>query len=122
MTEYEIQKEFVSWCRQHSDPRARRIFSIPNEARRTWSHAQKRKSEGMIAGVPDLQLPVPIRSKEHPGLFRYPGLFIEVKTPIGKQTQAQEAFELACKADAYPYRIIRSVDDGIELMTNYLKV
>ena len=121
-SEYSIQKAFVSWCRSHPDLRARRIYAIPNEGRRRYSEAQRRHAEGMVAGVADLHLPVPIPSKLHPGLLKYPGLFIEVKTTKGRQTSPQKAFQMACEADAYPYRIIRSVDEGIDLITNYLSI
>ena len=121
-SEYEIQKAFVKWCRSHRDDRAHRIYAIANESRRSWSHAQKRISEGMVAGVADLHLPVPVRSKEHPKLFRYPGLFIEVKTPIGQLSKTQREFMLQCKADDYPYHVIRTLADGYNLIEWYLSL
>jgi len=120
MTEYEIQKAFVTWCRSHPDERPRLIYAIPNESRRTWSHAQKRRSEGMISGVADLHLPVPVCDEY--GYNYEPGLFIEVKTPRGKLTPAQKAFKFSCDEYGYPYHVIRSVDDGIKLITNYLSL
>ena len=89
VSEYEIQKAFVRWCRQNPDPRLSFLYSPPNESRRSWAHAQKRKSEGMLAGVPDLHLPEPVRLPS----WAKPGLFIETKTPKGKLSPAQTSVQ-----------------------------
>ena len=122
-TEYDIQKTFVKWARQEAknDPRLRFLYSPPNESRRSPSHYQKRLSEGMLAGVPDLHLPYPIRSAKYPQLIKYPGLFIETKTKSGSLSPAQVAFRDHCEAVGYPYRIVRSADDGIALLQDYLR-
>ena len=118
MTEYEIQKAFVAWCRRHPDPRLSLLYSPPNESRRSWAHAQKRKSEGMLAGVPDLHLPEPVNMPT----WATPGLFIEVKTPTGKLSPAQSAFKERCDAVGYPYRVVRSAGEGIDVITDYLSL
>ena len=38
-------------------------------------------------------------------------LYIEVKTLIGKQREAQEGFEATCKANGHYYLLARSVTD-----------
>ena len=116
MTEYEIQKAFVKWCRQHPDPRLAFLYSPPNESRRSWAHAQKRRSEGMLAGVPDLHLAEPI---DLPPQAK-PGLFLEVKTPRGKLSLAQLAFKQRCDTVGYPHYVIRSANEGIDVISTYL--
>lgn len=70
------------------------------------------KSEGVTAGVADV-------------LFLYPnseyhGLCIEFKTNTGRQQKSQKCFQQAVEAQGYQYAIVRSIDDFIELVKNYI--
>lgn len=70
------------------------------------------KSEGVTAGVADV-------------LFLYPneqyhGLCIEFKTKTGRQQKSQKCFQQSVEAQGYQYAIVRSVDDFIELVKNYI--
>ena len=120
MTEYEIQKAIVKWVKASNDPRLAFMYATPNEGRRSPAHYQKRKSEGMLSGVPDLHLPYPIHDREHPLLIIKPGLFVEVKTPNGELSKVQQDFKNFCDGVGYPYVIVRTVDAGIQAIKSYL--
>ena len=54
-SEHLEQREFVSWFRKNHP--GVRIFAIPNGGARTPATAARLKSEGAVAGVPDLFIP-----------------------------------------------------------------
>lgn len=118
--EYEIQKTYVKWAREQRDPRLDFLYATPNEGKRSPAHYQKRKSEGMLAGIADIHLPYPIKSLNHPQLFKYPGLYIETKTEGGKLSTKQIAFKAYCDSVGYPYRIVSSPQEAIQLLKDYL--
>lgn len=122
-TESRIQQEIVRWyrnnhCLAHHNPQCA-IFSIPNEAamivagalgklgvsksivRRTSSMITNLlKSTGMMSGVSDL-------------IILQPGqvLFIEVKTPTGRQSKEQERFESMVSRLGFSYFVVRSLEE-----------
>ena len=49
------------------------------------------------------------------------GLFIEMKTERGRQSEAQAKFEERCRRFGYRYAICRSVDEFILTINLYLK-
>lgn len=61
---------------------------------------------GLKPGVSDLIAFIPDRGVT----------FIEVKTPTGKQSAAQERFQARCKTYGVPYHIVRSVPDAMALI------
>lgn len=75
----------VDWCKYdapaHLRPRASQIDAIPNGGHRKPAVAAKLKAEGVVAGVPDLHLPI-AAGREH-------GLYIEMKRPGERPTDAQ---------------------------------
>lgn len=74
----------------------------------------------MVAGMPDLHLPVPIRSRTLRELFQYPGMFIEVKAPNGKLTANQLERQEELEFYGNIYRVIRSAGEGVDLIDWYL--
>lgn len=64
-------------------PEMRLLFAIPNGGARSKADAGKLKAEGVLAGVPDLMLPV-ARDGWH-------GLFIELKRPKGGTTSTEQS-------------------------------
>ncbi len=76
------------------------LFAIPNGGARTGLQGSILKGEGVLAGVADLFL-MKANSKFH-------GLFIEMKTAKGVQSDTQKQFEAGALAAGYDYKICRS--------------
>lgn len=97
-TEHAEQVELIKWARFNSNrlPGLELLFAIPNGGLRSKAVAGKLKAEGVLAGVPDLFLPVA------KGGFH--GLFIEMKakkTPKPQPTKAQDAMLRALHNQGY---------------------
>jgi hypothetical protein len=120
MTEHAEQVAVIDWCfamtRIH--PGLDLIFAIPNGAmlgggRVGAIRANSLKAEGMRPGVCDLFLPV-VRGKWH-------GMFIEMKTTIGKLSENQEEFIAGVEAQGYFTAVCYGADEAIEQLTFYLQ-
>lgn len=112
MTEAQIQQSIFKWyhnnfCLSHHNPQ-NIIFSVPNENSNVKEQIYK-KSLGLISGVSDLVI---ITESEV--------IFVEVKTPIGKQSKNQKNFQSKVEALGYKYFIVRSLDDFKEKIINIL--
>lgn len=70
------------------------------------------KSEGLVPGSADLFLSIPSGD--------YSGLYIEMKTPKGKQSESQVKFEEAVLGAGYGYALPRSLDEFMKIVKNYL--
>ncbi len=102
-TEDRIQQDIFLHANNHfclagSSPRGI-IFHVPNE------NQYKRTGIGVKAGVSDL-------------IFIYKGkcLFIEVKTPTGKQAPKQAEFQSRVEANGFKYYLVRSLEDFKKVM------
>lgn len=79
-------------------------FSVPNEAsgnnpgRQAWL-----KTMGLKSGVADLIALLPGRV-----------VFLEVKSPRGRQTDSQAHFQELCNILGHQYAVVRSVKDALE--------
>lgn len=102
----------MKWFRYKYPNRKLSLFSVPNGGFRNVREAAIMKSEGVVAGVSDLFLAIPRHG--------FHGLFIEMKTMKGKQSDNQKEFALAVGAEGYKYVICRSLDEFIEVVTNYI--
>ena len=72
------------------------------------------KEEGVLAGVADLVLLVPNA--------KYHALLIEMKTPKGRQSDSQRAWQLAVAGnDDYLYVVVRSLEEFIKVIEEYLQ-
>lgn len=90
-----------------------RLYAIPNGGNRNVITAAIMKREGVMRGVADLFLMHASNG--------YHGLYIEIKTPKGKQSPEQKAFEHSALLEGYEYKIARSLDEFILIVKNYLK-
>ncbi len=77
--ESKLQAECVRWFRYQYPHQL--IFAIPNGGQRHVLVAARMKAEGVLAGVPDLFIPIPSGT--------YAGMFIEMKYGNGKPTESQ---------------------------------
>lgn len=84
------------------------LFAIPNGGARTQFGGAILKAEGMLAGTPDLFL------------MAQPGVFIEMKTEKGKQSDEQKKFEAMALKMGYKYEIVRNFDTFRAVILKYL--
>lgn len=114
MSESRLQQACVRWFRHLPNIDSRFLVAIPNEGKRTMVTAQRMRAEGMVAGVSDLILFDP-KGEKLP-------LFLECKLPKGKQSESQKDFELTVIKASYRYIIFRTVDEFIQIVTDFLEL
>jgi hypothetical protein len=90
------------------------LFAIPNGGRRGKVEAAIMKGEGVLAGVADLFLMFPN--------MEYHGLFIEMKTSDGKQSDSQRSFERKATENGYCYKVCRTFEDFQDVVLTYADV
>jgi hypothetical protein len=85
-SEHQEQSALIEWVRktQARIPQLALLYAVPNGARVAPGTANKLKAEGLLAGVPDLCLPV--------ARGGYHALYIEMKSAIGKASPEQVAY------------------------------
>lgn len=110
--ESRIQIACVRWFRYQYPEIGRLLIHVPNGGFRNSGAAKRFKAEGVVAGVSDLILFVPSNG--------FHGLFIEMKTEKGKQSEYQKEWEEMVKNQGYEYRLIRSLDEFIIAIQKYL--
>lgn len=112
--EHRIQVSCVRWFRLKYPHLSPRLFAVPNGGRRDGVTGARLKEEGVLAGVADLILLVPNAG--------YHALLIEMKTPKGRQSESQKAWqqEVAGSGD-YLYVVCRGLDEFIREVEEYLQ-
>ena len=75
--------------------------------------ASKFKQMGVRAGFPDLILLIPNRF--------YPFCGIELKAKTGRQSENQKAYQKEFESIGAKYVVVRSLDEFIKVVDNYLK-
>lgn len=111
--EHKLQVSMINWFRLQYPSMRHNLFAIPNGGRRDAATGRRLKDEGVLAGVSDLIL---LKSNRC-----YGALLIETKTRKGTQRESQKEWESKITADGYKYVIVRSLDEFIEVVTEYLK-
>lgn len=129
-SEHQIQCAIVEWANSIRCSGAfgqylgNFLIAIPNGGKRTITEAIRFKKEGVKKGVSDLFLAIPtvdIKIFSPSGITHAnSGLWIEVKTKIGKVSKEQIAWGDNMKLMGYQFEIVRSVDEGIQIIKNYL--
>lgn len=110
--EHRIQVACVEWFRKEFPMYYRLLFAIPNGGKRDAFTGKTLKDEGALAGVADLFFAVSNRETH--------GLFIEMKTPKGRQQDTQKEFEEAVKKQGYGYVVCRSVEEFKKTIIKHL--
>ena len=108
--ESKIQQACVRWF-SYQYPEYRRVFGNSTNGVAT-SQGRILKAEGLLAGEADIHLYV-ARQGFH-------GLFIEMKTATGRQSENQQTFEKAITKQGYKYCVCRSFDEFMRIINNYL--
>lgn len=93
------------------------LHSIPNGGLRDARTAALMKAEGARSGVADVFLPVPAWLDRQ---ICTHGLYIEMKTTEGKQSDSQKEFQQHCLAFDYKYHVCRSWREAAKVIQDYL--
>ena len=124
--ESRLQQQCVAWFRAQY-PQYSMLLTHPiNEgSRNTRVSGAIHKAEGTVAGVADLLFFLPsvaliTLEDGKQVMMMYHGLFIELKTEKGKQSQEQKDFQKMVEASDYKYVVIRSFDDFKECITDWI--
>lgn len=114
-----LQMHCVTWFRNQYRKKYRLLFAIPNgaflqgDARQRAMRWAMLEREGANKGTADLLLSIP-RGKYH-------GLYIEMKTLVGRQTPDQKEFEQAVLAEGYGYVMPRTLEEFQRVVKSYLE-
>lgn len=126
--EHNIQVACVRWFNLQYPQYRGLLFAIPNGGNRNLVTAAKLKAEGVTPGVADLLLLVPKQRQILYACVGYPlieesisGLAIEMKTKRGCQSPAQKEWQKKVEDAGYRYVIVRSVEQFIKEINDYLK-
>lgn len=111
--EHRLQAACVQWFNLQFPHLRSRLFAVPNGGRRDAVTGAKLKAEGVRAGVADLIL---LRTNA-----RHGALLIEMKTPTGRQSERQKAWQQELtQTGEYRYVICRSLTDFQREVSTYL--
>lgn len=111
--EHRLQTECVKWFRLQYPTLSHALFAVPNGGARDAVTGARLKAEGVLAGVADLIL---LRSTAE-----YGALLIEMKTPTGRQSEAQREWERRItRRGEYKYAVCRTLDDFRRVVNWYL--
>lgn len=106
----------VQWSKyqQNVHPELKLLHHCPNGGSRNKAEAVKLKQMGVVAGIPDLHLPVP------KGI--YCGLYIEMKYGDGTVQKTQREF-LKAAADAGHFCVVcYGAEEAIEIIRQYVNL
>ena len=118
--EHKIQCACVKWFAYQYPELAGLLFAVPNGGARSKATAGKLKAEGVVAGVSDLILLVPVVHHTPNEMIVRHGLCLEAKRKRGYQSPEQKAWQAKVESWCYEYAIFRSLDDFINIINAYL--
>ena len=122
--EHALQCACVHWFRLQYPAYATLLFAVPNGGARNAITGARLKDEGVTAGVADLILFVPkvvFNEGENGRIIDVTAaLCIEIKTPTGRQSPEQRAWQAAIEAQGYKYAIARDVLGFVKIIQEYL--
>lgn len=119
ISEHDIQVSCVTWFRQKYRHLGEHLFSIPNGAALRGDRIQRAKqwqrleAEGALSGVADLFLALPSGDLA--------GLWIEMKTKKGRQSDRQKRFEMNMVRAGFGYAMPRSRQEFEQVVTQYME-
>ncbi len=103
----------MAWFRCQYPKLALNLIAIPNGGARSRIEAAIMKGEGVTAGAADLCLFVACKG--------WHGLFIEMKTPKGKQQPSQKAWQAAVEGQGYKYVVCHCYVEFVDEINAYLR-
>lgn len=115
-TEDGHQYAVIRWSQQESVrtrwPELALLYHVENERQCSPQQAARRKRMGVKRGVPDLVLPV--------ARGGYHGLYIELKTPVGKPTKEQMWWTTHLQMQGYYVEVCYGWERATKLLEWYL--
>lgn len=118
-SEARIQQDIVRWyrnafCLSHHSHRCL-ILSIPNEGNPRLSQI------GALRGASDLLVVHRHKSENYlqEGITTRV-IWVEIKTPIGRQSPKQRAFQQQVEDMGFPYHIVRSLEEFQKLVNTWI--
>lgn len=108
-SEHDIQKVCVEWFRMQYPKYL--IYAIPNGGERNKIVAAKLKAEGVLAGVPDLHIPVAKQG--------FHGLYIEMKAGRNKPSDSQITIMDKFRNEGFRCEVCWSLDEFMKVVDNY---
>lgn len=123
--ESEEQEKVFSWINANKKkyPELALCHSSLNGVKLSPGAAVKAKKQGMVAGVPDILLPVPRDASQ--GIYHsdYYGLFIELKRVKGSKVSVEQKLFIAALEDqGYMCKVCYGANEAIETIKNYLNI
>lgn len=106
VSERRLQIGIVQMIRRHNIL----VFSVPNGGSRDIREARNLKAEGLLAGVPDLTIVLPDGR----------AAFLEIKTPKGVLSKAQQDFRDWALSNDIPWALARNIDDAEDALRSWL--
>lgn len=91
----------------------RMLHAIPSGDWRGFAVGKKLKAEGVVPGVPDLCLPVPVGD--------YHGLYLELKRKGKSPSEEQWKFMINLYALGYCVHVTNHLEVALEIIEDYLK-
>lgn len=119
--ESEEQEKVFSWINANKKkyPELALAHASLNGVKLSPGAAVKAKKQGMVAGVPDIFLPVAMSIERED----YYGLFIELKRIKGsKVSPEQKLFMAALENQGYQCSVCYGADEAIETIKQYLGI
>lgn len=110
--EHNLQAAEVRYIRGAYPDLSGVFFAVPNGQKRTARQTEWLKEEGLLPGASDMLL---LKSTSQYGF-----LCIENKTPKGRQSSEQKVFQFEVERHGGKYIIIRSIDEFIKAIDDYL--
>lgn len=111
--EEDLQQTCCRWMAYQYPKEYAFLHHSPNGGKRNAREAARFKAMGTKAGFPDLQLCLPRRGKH--------GLFIELKTDKGTQTEYQKNWQKMLTSEGYAYLVCRSFEQFCNIINKYLQ-
>lgn len=114
VSEHEEQVALITWARASAwrYPELRWLYAVPNGGERHPAVAMKMKAEGVLAGVPDLCLPVPRGT--------YHGAYVEMKREGGRVTFLQSQWGVHLAGAGYAYQLAQGFKAARDFLLAYL--
>lgn len=113
-TETALQMAVVRWARNMAQvyPCLRWLYHAANEGKTDPREAGKRKSLGVVAGVPDLFLPAKSGDRS--------GLYIELKKRPNRPTAEQSEFMDWAASQGYATAVAYTLEEAQDIIRGYL--
>ena len=120
--EADEQKALFHWAQlqECKYPQLKLMFAIPNGGSRNPIEARNLKLQGVKAGVPDIFLPVPKRSKFTNEII-CAGLWIELKADNGKVPDNQKVWLSALNGIDYYAVVAYGWEEAKKIILEYLE-